>query len=137
MPLDKEECRTALWLEEGNVTKAAARLKVSSSRFRKFVKESAYLTAEAEEATHRLVDKSFDIVKDALDDSEDKSRQDTMARFVITNFGNTKNNGGQAGKVNVNLPGGRGSFTVSWEQGGTFGDAPNNENVIDGEVVNE
>src|SRR5207342_3708218 len=87
LPLDTEECRTAIWMAAGNITEAAKVLKVTSIRLRNFVKKSPYLSAEMQEAADRVVDIAEANVLDALQDELDPSRRDTMSRFVLTNIG--------------------------------------------------
>ena len=83
MPLDVEECRTALWLHRGNVTAAAERLKVSPHRLRMFVRTSPVLVREQAEAREQLLDKAEAIVHEALHDETDSTRRDTMARYLL------------------------------------------------------
>lgn len=130
LPLDVQECRTALWRTRGNITKAAELLKISSGRFRRFVEKSPFLSAEARESNNRLVDIAKDIVYEALTDDEDKGRQDTMARFVLTGQG--KNDGwGSGGSVTVNNSKG-GTIVVGWADGSTFGTPePASDNTIE------
>jgi hypothetical protein len=134
LPLDVEECRTALWLYRGNVSEAAARLKVSSSRLRAFVRASAYLTNEADEARQRLKDVAEDIVYEALTDETDAGRRDSMARFVLTNLGDDRGYGNKNGKgVTINAPNSK--FTIQWEDGSSFDEPKSPPNVIEGDVV--
>jgi len=134
LPLDPEECRTALWMSSGNVTEAAKLLKTTSIRLRSFVKKSAYLTAEMQEAADRLVDIAESNVLDALTDEQDSSRRDTMSRFVLTNIGKAKGWGpGNSAGVNIKANAG-GTIIVQWADGSQFGDSPKD---IEGEVVNE
>lgn len=127
-PLDIEECRTALWLNKGNITDAAAMLKVRSSRLRSFVKASPYLQRETEEATERLKDKAMKVIAEGLDDDNEKY---TMARFVAKELGAV----GQKA-VKDNVPAGRVTFT--WADGTSFDPnaARDSATVIEGELVN-
>lgn len=134
MPLDIEECRTALWLCRGNVSEAAARLKVPSSRLRTFIRNSKYLTDEAKEAQERLVDLAENVAYEALVDASDKSRQDRMAVHIMNTIGRGRGYG-QNGAVNLNLP--KGPMKISWDDGSSLSMKPDNGNVIEGEVVNE
>ncbi len=129
LPLDVEECRTALWMVRGNVSQAAAILKVSSLRLRTFIKGSKRLTAEQQEMQEILLDTAEDVAFEALTDP-DTSRKDAMARFVMTNLGKDRGYGNNApGKgVVFNLPG-KGSFTVAWDDGTNITAPP--EKVID------
>lgn len=121
LPLVVEECRTALWLQRGNVTKAAEMLKITSARLRKFIKGSAYLSAEVEEAREQLTDIAEDIVYEALTDDVDPQRRDSMARFVLTGPGKGRGYGtGGNGNVNINLP--KGNIQISWADGTSFND---------------
>lgn len=132
LPLDREECRTAVWRTRGNISEAAALLKVSSSRLRTFVKNSPYLQHEVEECSEILKDKALSIVGEALDDGEDKGRRDQMAKFVLTQIGQDRGFGKGMGKggVNLNLP--QGNFTITWEDGSNVND---NRPTIDGDIV--
>lgn len=123
LALDVEECRTALWRCGGNVTEAAKLLKVTSLRLRSFVNKSAYLSAEMQEAKDQIVDKAEAVVVDALDDTEDKSRRDTMARFVLGSQGRSRGWGsGTSAAVKVNNSKG-GTIIVQWGDGQAFGEA--------------
>ena len=129
LPLDIEECRTAIWRARGNITKAAEILKVSSSRLRSFVAKSAYLSAEVKESLEHLVDLAQDIMYDALTDTADTGRQDTMARFVATGLGKNRGFGTGGQGVQINLP--KGPLQISWGDGSSIS---GNDNVIEGSV---
>jgi len=117
LPLDTEECRTALWMAAGNITEAAKILKVTSIRLRNFVKKSPYLTGEMAEAHDRIVDIAEANVRDALTDELDPSRRDTMSRFVLTNIGKHRGWGTSAsGGVTVKNSAG-GTIVVQWADG--------------------
>jgi len=103
----------------GNVTEAAKLLKVTSSRLRGFVQKSAYLSGEMREAQEQLADIAEDVVYDALTDEEDKSRKDTMARFVLTNLAKGRGYGTGAGLNIKNSAGG--TIIVQWADGTSFG----------------
>jgi hypothetical protein len=122
LPLDIEECRTAIWMAAGNITDAAKLLKITSLRLRNFVRKSPYLTAEMQEAADRIVDIAEKNVFDALTDELDPGRRDTMSRFVLTNIG--KHRGwGTAGGGNVNIKNtSGGTIVVQWQDGSTFGE---------------
>jgi hypothetical protein len=127
LPLDTEECRTAIWMAAGNVSEAAKILKVTSIRLRNFVKKSPYLTAEMQEAADRLIDIAEANVRDALTDELDPSRRDTMSRFVLTNIGKHRGWGtASSGGVTVKNTAG-GTIVVQWADGSSFGDAANSE----------
>lgn len=130
LPLDTEECRTALWMANGNVTEAAKLLKITSIRLRNFVKKSPYLTAEMQEATDRLVDIAESNVREALEDSGDPARRDTMSRFVLSNVGKARGWGTGGGSVNVKNTAG-GTIVVQWGDGTQLGDDKPDNDVID------
>lgn len=115
LPLDTDECRTALWLARGNITQAAETLKVTSGRLRRFVKNSAFLSAEMAEAAEQVVDKAEAVVLDALEDMTDPGRRDSMARFVLTQKGADRGFGSKAGggKTTVSV----GNIHITWEGG--------------------
>lgn len=119
LPLDTEECRTALWMVRGNVTEAAKLLKVTASRLRNFINKSAYLCGEQREAQEQLADIAEDVVYDALTDEEDKSRKDTMARFVLTNLAKSRGYG-TGSSLNIKNSAG-GTIVVQWADGTSFG----------------
>jgi hypothetical protein len=134
LPLDVEECRTAIWMAAGNISKAAILLKITSIRLRNFVKKSPYLSAEMQEAADRLVDIAESNVLDALTDEQDPSRRDTMSRFVLTNIGKAKGWGSGPASVSVKNSA-SGTIIVQWADGSTFGD--DNSKTIDGEVIDD
>lgn len=128
LPLDVEECRTALWLDLGNVTKAAERLKVSPSRLRAFVRNNAYLTAEMSEAMEQLKDKATDVIREALNGPPERS--DSMARYVMSGIGKDRGFGANSGggaKVTVN----GGVTIIQWADGSNI----NEPQTIEGEVA--
>lgn len=135
LPLDVEECRTAIWMAAGNITEAAKLLKTTSIRLRNFVKKSPYLSAEMQEAADRLVDIAESNVHDALTDELDPSRRDTMSRFVLTNIGKHRGWGsGASGGVTVKNSAG-GTVIVQWADGSTFGqERQEDSQTIDGEA---
>lgn len=116
LPLDVQECRTAIWLTRGNVTKAAETLKVTSNRLRQFIKNSPFLSREVEEAREQLQDIAEDVVHEALTDETDPGRRDTMARFVLTNLGTSRGYGSGKNGVNINIPK-SGKVEISWADG--------------------
>lgn len=118
LPLNVEECRTALWRSRGNITKAAQLLKVPSRRLRDFVKKSPYLSEEAKEATEQLVDMAEDQIYDALNDADDKGRADAAAKFVLMGPGRDRGYGSGT-KVTVNNSKG-GTVVVGWADGTQF-----------------
>ena len=136
LPLDVEECRTAIWMASGNVSEAAKLLKTSSIRLRNFVKKSPYLSAELQESADRLVDIAESNVLDALTDELDPSRRDTMSRFVLTNIGKAKGWGsGATGSVNIKNSAG-GTIVVQWADGTQLG-SNEDDRTIEGEVLKE
>lgn len=134
LPLDIEECRTALWMCEGNITAAAALLKVDSRRLRSFVNSSKYLSDQAQEAREQLCDLAEGVVRDALQDEQDKSRRDTMARYVLTNLGSSRGYGAKGGK-NLTINNQGGNISISWADN-TQINSGDDAKVVDGEVVN-
>lgn len=123
LPLEIEECRTAIWLCRGNVTEAAKLVKVTSGRLRKFIAGSAYLSAELRESKEQLADIAENVVYEALTDEEDKGRKDTMARFVLTNLGRTRGYGTAPAGVKINNSAG-GTIVVQWADGTQIGQEP-------------
>ena len=138
LPLNVEECRTAVWMAAGNITEAAKLLKITSIRLRNFIKKSPYLSAEMQEAADRLVDIAESNVLDALTDELDPSRRDTMSRFVLGNNGKHRGWGsGGPGNVNVKNSVG-GTIIVQWADGTQFQDKQSDQSKeIEGEVVEE
>lgn len=137
LPLDIEECRTAIWMASGNISEAAKLLKTSSIRLRNFVKKSPYLSAEAQESADRLVDIAESNVLNALTDELDPSRRDTMSRFVLSNIGKARGWGtGAGGSVNIKNSAG-GTIVVQWADGTAIGnnDEEAEAQTIEGEVL--
>ena len=131
LPLDVEECRTAIWMAAGDITEAAQILKITSIRLRNFVKKSAYLSAEVQEAADRLVDIAEANVKEALTDPLDASRRDTMSRYVLSNIGKARGWGtAGGGSVNIKNSAG-GTIIVQWEDGTQLGKEEDKGEIID------
>lgn len=132
LPLDIEECRTAIWKARGNVSRAAEFLKVPSTRLRYFVQKSPYLTRELRESLEIHVDRAEEIVDEALNDEEDKARRDQMARFVlgsqVARARGWGNGTAQPGMKINNANGGM--IVVQWADGTQF-----NGQEIEGEIV--
>lgn len=130
LPLDVEECRTSLWLVRGNISEAAKLLKTTALRLRQFVQKSPYLSAEMQEAKDQLVDIAEDVVYEALTDEEDKSRKDTMARFVLGSQGKQRG-WGSASSAGVSIKNqAGGTIVVQWADGTSFGEAAEEEKEI-------
>lgn len=134
LPLDTEECRTAIWMAAGNITDAAKLLKITSIRLRAFVRKSPYLSAEIQEAQDRLVDIAESNVYNALTDELDPSRRDTMSRFVLSNIGKHRGWGTGGTGVTVKNSAG-GTIIVQWADGTQLGSDDAKE--IDGELVSD
>jgi hypothetical protein len=116
-------------MANGNISKAAEVLKVTSVRLRNFIKKSPYLTAEMQEAADRMVDIAESNVYDALTDELDPSRRDTMSRFVLTNIGKSRGWGsGSTGGVTVKNAAG-GTIIVQWADGSQFGNDDDNKTI--------
>lgn len=114
LPLDTEECRTALWLCQGNISEAAEMVKVSPARFRTFVNNSEYLKREIEEAKEGIKDIAERNVVEALTDRSDAGRRDSMTRWFLEK--QAKDRGYGTG-VGAKGSGRKGSFTIAWEEG--------------------
>jgi len=130
LPLDTEECRTAIWMCRGNITEAARILKITSLRLRNFVNKSPYLSAEMQEALDQIVDVAEQVVYDALTDEDDTGRRDTMARFVLGSQGRRRGWGSASPGVNIKNGAG-GTIVVQWADGTSFGESNENQNTID------
>jgi hypothetical protein len=135
LPLDIEECRTALWRAEGNVTVAAQLLKVPSIRLRSFIKKSPYLSAELKEASEQIKDIAEAVIVEALTDSSDAARRDAMAKFYMLGPGKDRGygSGGGTPNVTVNNKAG-GTVQIAWADGTSVGPAPP---TIEGSVNHE
>lgn len=134
LPLDIEECRTAIWRASGNITKAAELLKVPSRRLRKFIKDSEYLTGEVDEAAEQIVDKAEEVIVDALNDTEDKGRQDAAARVVLQSArAKARGWGNGAGSTAGAKVAVAGDLIIQWGNGENI----NPLQVIEGEVVED
>jgi hypothetical protein len=126
LPLDIEECRTALWLSRGNVADAAEILKVPSKRLRAFIKNSEYLKREQDESREVLKDIAEKNVYEAITDRQDPGRRDSMSRFVLERLGRDRGFG--TGNAGVDVKGLKGRVTISWDEGS---DSVGDDNVID------
>lgn len=117
LPLVIEEVRTAIWRAKGNVSGVAMLLKVSSSRVRKFIRDSPFLSEELRESSEILLDKSEEVVAQAIE-SGDPTRADQMARWYLTQQGNARGYGKDSGSKgpNINLPG-KGRMVIMWDDG--------------------
>jgi len=129
LPLDVEECRTALWMHRGNVSLAARQLKVSPNRLRRFVENSPRLLDEQKEAREQLLDLSEDVAYEALTDEQDAGRRDQMARYVMTNLGKNRGYTSGGSGVNINLP--KGNLIIQWGDGSSLNAETPQEKVID------
>lgn len=83
LPLDVEECRTALWLNGGDIPGAAARLRITPGRLRAYVNASPRLQRDQHEAQMLLVDRAKVVVREALNDVNNTARMDNMARYML------------------------------------------------------
>lgn len=129
VPLNVDECRTAIWRANGNITVAAKLLKVPSLRMRRFVNNSPFLKAEVDEAAEQLVDKAEQVIAEALDDKEDTGRRDAAARLVLQSRGKGRGWGtGSTSSVNINNNV-SGNIVIQWGDGSDI----NQDKVIDHE----
>lgn len=128
LPLDVQECRTAIWLHKGNVSKAAERLRVTSMRLRNFIRRTPVLARECEEAREQVVDRAEEVVVEALDDPDERY---TMARFVLQSQGKAR--GWGQGSMNVKIGEVKGPVIIQWADGSAFGQ-PDDIKTIEGTV---
>lgn len=120
LPLTIEEARTAIWANAGNVTKAALMLKVDSARLRRYIASSPRLSAEKEEARNQILDKAEDVLIEALTDTDDVVRRDSMAKFALTNLGKDRGYGSKGtNNLTINNSSG-GTIQVSWGDGSSI-----------------
>lgn len=133
LPLDVEECRTAIWANSGNVTKAAAMLKISPMRLRRFVAASPRLSAELEEAAEQMLDIAQDNVVEALNDGSDAARRDNMSKFVLKELGGKRGYGTNGKGITLKPGSGSGRFVIEWGDGSSISDSSNEGQVIDHE----
>jgi hypothetical protein len=139
LPLDVEECRTAIWRCRGNVSEAAGLLKVTPGRLRSFVRASPRLSAEVAEAREQLVDIAEDVAYDALTTADDPGRRESMARFVLGSLGKSRGYGSASGG-NVTINNAKGPIVIGWADGSDFSQGggegvSRDPKTIDGEVV--
>lgn len=131
IPLDVEECRTALWLSRGNVNEAAKKLKISSSRLRRFVDKSPRLKEVLTECQEILKDIAEENIYDALTDGDDPQRRDSASKFVLTNLAADRGYGKNTG---INIKTGdspKGRLLVAWDNGESISGG---DTVIEGEA---
>lgn len=112
LPLDVQECRTALWLNRGHVADSAAQLKISPIRLRNFIANNPSLQAEQREAREQLADRAEQIVHEALNDPTDPGRRDSMAKYVLNSPIGKARGYGPAG-VGVNIKN-TGPMIITW-----------------------
>lgn len=122
--LDIEECRTALWANNGNISQAATMLKVTSLRLRRFIDQSPRLSAELQESRELLMDLAEQNVAEALQDKEDKVRVDNMSKFVLSNLGARRGYGPKGAGITISPQGKSGAMHISWGDGTTIGTEP-------------
>lgn len=119
IPLDPEQCRTALWLSAGNIGRAAVLLRTSAARLGSLVRRDAHLAEERAQASEMAIDRAEGVILDALDD-QDPVRRDDAARFVLVHAGRQRGwsrDGGAAG-INVAFsgsPGAAGAVQIRWQ----------------------
>jgi hypothetical protein len=87
MELTTDECISALWHAGGNVTKAAELLRIDSARLRRIVHRFPAVKAEWLEIQEQLLDTAERNVREALNDTKNRNRQDRMAKFVLGRSG--------------------------------------------------
>ena len=132
LPLDVEECRTAIWKAKGNISRASEYLKVPSTRLRTFVEKSPYLKRELRESLEIHVDRAEEIVDEALNDEEDKARRDQMARFVLgSQVARQRGWGNGQAQPGMKIDNKGGTIVVQWADGTHFGGSE----TIEGEIV--
>jgi len=118
-------------MAKGNVSRAAEYLKVPSTRLRYFVEKSPYLKRELRESLEIYVDRAEEIVDEALNDDEDKSRRDQMARFVLgSQVARQRGWGNGQAQPGMKIDNKGGTILVSWADGTKF-----QGHEIEGEVV--
>jgi len=121
-PLDAEECRTALWLSAGNITRAAKLVNTNAARLGNFVRRNPYLGEERLKAAELAVDRAEAVVLEALEDT-DAIRRDDAARFVLTHAGRmrgwSKDGGGAGAGLSMSFSGaptgGGGMVQIRWQ----------------------
>jgi hypothetical protein len=133
IPLTVDEARTALWRTQGNITQAAQLLKVTSLRLRRYIAASPRLTAEMNEAKEQMVDIAEEVVMDALTDTTDNARRDSMAKFVLNGPGKARGWGSGGAKVSINNQGG--TVIVGWADGSDFSQPFGDGNTIEHEAA--
>lgn len=135
LPLNEEEVRTALWLDKGNISLSAERLKVSSSRLRNYVSSKPRLINEQKEAREQLADRAEEVVSEALNDNTDAGRRDGMAKFVL-NSEFARNRGMSARPAPSVSIKNNGNLVIGWLGAGELPPGATGT-LIDGEVVND
>ena len=120
LPLNVEECRTALWRNRGNVTKAADLLKTTPERLRRFIRASPYLSAQQEEAQEQLLDVAEDNLYEALVDNSDTVRRDMATKFVLKELGGKRGYGTGKSGITIQPGQGGGRMVIEWGDGTSF-----------------
>lgn len=135
LPLQEEEVRTALWLDRGNISLAAERLKIRTARLRNYVNNKPRLLAEQREAREQLVDRAEEVVAEALNDNTDAGRRDGMAKFVM-NSEVARNRGLSARPAPALSIKNSGNLVIGWLGTGELPPGATGT-IIEGEVVND
>ena len=112
IPLDLEECRTALWLGRGNLLAAARLLKTEPVRLRRYISTSITLIEEQHEAKTLVLDRAEEIIAEALEAAEGEIRRDA-AKFVLERLGKERGWGKNTGG-GLTINGANGPIVISW-----------------------
>ena len=88
-----------------------------------------------EEAKDQLIDIAETVVEEALTDEDDKSRRDTMARFVLNSSMARGRGWGSGANPSMKINNTGGTIVVQWEDGTKFAGADPNIIEADFEQV--
>jgi hypothetical protein len=115
-PLDRHQVRALLLELDGNVTKAAERLKVDPERLRAYVNGIPALKRAIDEALERAVDASIDVLYESLrDEGSLRNRFYAAKEFLRTEAGKRRGFGPREpiGALEVRAQA-SGAITLKW-----------------------
>jgi len=134
LPLVVEEVRTALWLDGGNISAAAERLKVTSVRLRRFVERSPRLMNEKREMIERVSDRAMANLVETIHDDLDKDRRNQDSKWWLDRQARDRGFGGAGAKVSISTSG---PVIVGWADGTTVSGEADDESFRGGVNTSE
>jgi hypothetical protein len=117
---DEDAIRTALYLNFGNVGRAAGQLGVQPGALARRIELVPSLKADRDAARRMIVDQAEAVIVEQLEDKDQPDRRDDAARFVLTSLGKSLGWGAQAtSQAGFSLSDGSGrTLSVRWQSDG-------------------